>query len=330
MTKNKNKDKYKDAGVNIDEGQKFIDDIKNLTSALNTKYSLNSIGGFSGYIEIPKNVSNPVYALACDGVGTKMRVALRLNDLSTIGIDLVAMCVNDLIVSGAKPVAFLDYYGCATLDREKGQQILKGILEGCIQSDCDLVGGETAEMPDHYKGENFDLVGFSMGVNDKETIIDGSNIAEGNIILGLPSSGFHSNGFSLINKIIDKSAPNELLEKLLTPTKIYVKEVMELLEHVEINGMAHITGGGFEENLSRINNNFTMNIDKTKWNMPQIFSEIQSLGNIEEDEMFKVFNCGIGYVLILSKENAIKAKEINQSLIEIGFVTKASTKFEFI
>ena len=330
MTKNKNKDKYKDAGVNIDEGQKFIDDIKNLTSALNTKYSLNSIGGFSGYIEIPKNVSNPVYALACDGVGTKMRVALRLNNLSTIGIDLVAMCVNDLIVSGAKPVAFLDYYGCATLDREKGQQILKGILEGCLQSDCDLVGGETAEMPDHYKGENFDLVGFSMGVNDKETIIDGSNIAEGNIILGLPSSGFHSNGFSLINKIIDKSASNELLEKLLTPTKIYVKEVMELLENVEINGMAHITGGGFEENLSRINNNFTMNIDKTKWNMPQIFSEIQSLGSIEEDEMFKVFNCGIGYVLILSKENAIKAKEINQSLIEIGFVSKASTKFEFI
>ena len=330
MTKNKNKDKYKDAGVNIDEGQKFIDDIKNLTSALNTKYSLSSIGGFSGYVEIPKNISNPVYALACDGVGTKMRVALRLNDLSTIGIDLVAMCVNDLIVSGAKPVAFLDYYGCATLDREKGQQILKGILEGCLQSDCDLVGGETAEMPDHYKGENFDLVGFSMGVNDKEKIIDGSNIVEGNIILGLPSSGFHSNGFSLINKIIDDSASNKLLEKLLTPTKIYVKEVMELLEHVEINGMAHITGGGFEENLSRINNNFTMNIDKTKWNMPQIFSEIQSLGNIEEDEMFKVFNCGIGYVLILSKENAIKAKEINQSLIEIGFVSKASTKFEFI
>ena len=330
MTKNKNKDKYKDAGVNIDEGQKFIDDIKNLTSALNTKYSLSSIGGFSGYVEIPKNISNPVYALACDGVGTKMRVALRLNDLSTIGIDLVAMCVNDLIVSGAKPVAFLDYYGCSTLDREKGKQILKGILEGCLQSDCDLVGGETAEMPDHYKGENFDLVGFSMGVNEKETIIDGSNIAEGNIILGLPSSGFHSNGFSLINKIIDDSVSNKLLKKILTPTKIYVKEVMELLEHVEINGMAHITGGGFEENLSRINNSFTMNIDKTKWNMPQIFSEIQYLGNIEEDEMFKVFNCGIGYVLILSKENAIKAKEINQSLIEIGFVTKASTKFEFI
>ena len=330
MTKNKNKDKYKDSGVNIDEGQKFIDDIKNLTSAFNTKYALNSIGGFSGYVEIPKDISNPVYALACDGVGTKMRIALRINDLSTIGIDLVAMCVNDLIVSGAKPIAFLDYYGCASLDREKGQQILKGVLEGCSQSECDLVGGETAEMPDHYKDENFDLVGFSMGVNDKNQIVDGSKIEEGNIILGLPSSGFHSNGYSLINKILDIDAPNELLKKLLIPTKIYVKEVMELLEVCEIKGMAHVTGGGFEENLSRINDNFTMNIDKTKWNMPQVFKEIQSLGDIEEDEMFKVFNCGIGYVLILSKENALKAKEINQNLIEIGFVTKESTKFKFI
>ena len=330
MTKNKNKDKYKDSGVNIDEGQEFIEDIRNLTSALNPKYSLSSIGGFSGYVEIPNNISNPVYALACDGVGTKMRVALRLNDLSTIGIDLVAMCVNDLIVSGAKPIAFLDYYGCAILDREKGRQILEGIIEGCLQSDCDLVGGETAEMPEHYKGENFDLVGFSMGVNDRKKIIDGSKIEEGNVILGLPSSGFHSNGFSLINKIIDNFESNELLEKLLTPTKIYVKEVLELLEQVEVRGMAHITGGGFEENLTRINDDFTMNIDKTKWKMPQIFSDVQSLGKIEEDEMFKVFNCGIGYVLILTKENASKAKEINQDLIEIGFVTKESSRFKFI
>ena len=330
MTKNKNKDKYKDAGVNIDEGQKFIDDIKILTSSANTKYSLSNIGGFSGYVEIPKDISNPVYALACDGVGTKMRIALRADDLSTIGIDLVAMCVNDLVVSGARPIAFLDYYGCANLDREKGKEILKGILEGCLQSECDLVGGETAEMPDHYKGENFDLVGFSMGVNDKNKIIDGSKIEEGNIILGLPSSGVHSNGFSLINNIVDIATPNEFLKKLLTPTKIYVKEVMELLKHIQINGMAHITGGGFEENLSRINSNFTMNIDKTKWSMPQVFCEIQSLGNIEEDEMFKVFNCGIGYVFILSEESALKAKEINQNLIEIGFVTKESTKFKFI
>ena len=192
------------------------------------------------------------------------------------------------------------------------------------------MGGETAEMPNHYSEGNFDLVGFSMGVNSKDSIIDGSKIEEGNVILGLPSSGFHSNGFSLINNIIDNDTSDEILNKLLTPTKIYVKEVMTLLDQVEINGMAHITGGGFEENLSRVNNNFTMNIDKTSWNMPEIFTEIQSMGNIQDDEMFKVFNCGIGYVLILSKENAIKAKEINQSLIEIGFVTKASTKFEFI
>ena len=193
-----------------------------------------------------------------------MRIALRADDLSTIGIDLVAMCVNDLVVSGARPIAFLDYYGCANLDREKGKEILKGILEGCLQSECDLVGGETAEMPDHYEGENFDLVGFSMGVNDKNKIIDGSKIEEGNIILGLPSSGVHSNGFSLVNNIVDIATPNEFLKKLLTPTKIYVKEVMELLKHIQINGMAHITGGGFEENLSRINSNFTMNIDKNK------------------------------------------------------------------
>ena len=169
-----------------------------------------------------------------------------------------------------------------------------------------------------------------MGVNDRKKIIDGSKIEEGNVILGLPSSGFHSNGFSLINKIIDNFESNGLLEKLLTPTKIYVKEVLELLEQVEVRGMAHITGGGFEENLTRINDDFTMNIDKTKWKMPQIFSDVQSLGKIEEDEMFKVFNCGIGYVLILTKENASKAKEINQDLIEIGFVTKESSQFKFI
>ena len=328
MTKNKNN--YKDSGVNIEEGQKFIDDIKNLSSKINPKYSLGHIGGFSGYVEIPKNISNPVYALACDGVGTKMRIALRQNNLSTIGVDLVAMCVNDLIVSGAKPIAFLDYYGCDNLDRAKGQQILEGIIDGCLQSECDLVGGETAEMPNHYNGDNFDLVGFSMGVNSKDRIIDGSKIEEGNVILGLPSSGFHSNGFSLINNIIDKDTSDEILNKLLTPTKIYVKEVMTLLDQVEINGMAHITGGGFEENLSRVNNNFTMNIDKTSWNMPEIFTEIQSMGNIQDDEMFKVFNCGIGYVLILSRENASIAKETNQSLVEIGFVSRESVNFKFV
>ena len=320
----KNKFNYKDSGVNIEEGQKFIDDIKNLSSSSTNLYSLGSIGGFSGYVEIPNQMKEPVYALACDGVGTKMRIALAKGNLSTIGIDLVAMCVNDLIVSGAKPIAFLDYYGCSNLDRSKGQQILSGIIEGCSLAGCDLVGGETAEMPKHYQGENFDLVGFSMGINDKSSIIDGKKITDGDIILGLPSSGFHSNGYSLINKIIANNMTDKLLTELLVPTKIYVKEILQLLDQVEVNGMAHITGGGFEENLSRINNGLTINIDRNKWQLPEIFKIIQDLGDIETEEMYKVFNCGIGYAVILSEDNAKKAKALNKDFLEIGFVS--STK----
>ena len=326
----KNKFNYKDSGVNIEEGQKFIDDIKNLSSASNNNYSLGSIGGFSGYVEIPDSLNEPVYALACDGVGTKMRIAQKKGDLTTIGIDLVAMCVNDLIVSGAKPIAFLDYYGCSKLNREKGQQILSGIIDGCKLAGCDLVGGETAEMPNHYKGENFDLVGFSMGINEKSKIIDGTKISEGDVILGLPSSGFHSNGYSLINKVIENNCDDELLTRLLVPTKIYVKEILELLASVEIKGMAHITGGGFEENLSRASNGLTINIDRSKWHMPEVFEEIQKIGNISTDEMFGVFNCGIGYAVILSEENAKLAKEINLDLIEIGFISDEETIFKYI
>ncbi len=326
----KNKFNYKDSGVNIEEGQKFIDDIKNLSSASNNSYSLGSIGGFSGYVEIPNSLNEPVYALACDGVGTKMRIAQKKGDLTTIGIDLVAMCVNDLIVSGAKPIAFLDYYGCSKLNREKGQQILSGIIDGCKLAGCDLVGGETAEMPNHYKGENFDLVGFSMGINEKSKIIDGTKISEGDVILGLPSSGFHSNGYSLINKVIENNCDDELLTRLLVPTKIYVKEILELLASVEIKGMAHITGGGFEENLSRASNGLTINIDRSKWHMPEVFEEIQKIGNISTDEMFGVFNCGIGYAVILSEENAKLAKEINLDLIEIGFISDEETIFKYI
>ena len=283
---------------------------------------MGSIGGFSGYVEIPSQMKEPVYALACDGVGTKMRIALHKDNLSTIGIDLVAMCVNDLIVSGAKPIAFLDYYGCSNLDRSKGQQILRGIIDGCSLAGCDLIGGETAEMPDHYQGENFDLVGFSMGINDKSRIIDGKKITDGDIILGLPSSGFHSNGYSLINNIIANNITDKLLTDLLVPTKIYVKEILELLDHVEVNGMAHITGGGFEENLSRINNGLTINIDRSKWQLPKIFRDIQDLGNIETEEMFRVFNCGIGFAVVLSEANAKKAKALNSDFLEIGFVSK--------
>jgi len=259
-----------------------------------------------------------------------MRIAQKKGDLTTIGIDLVAMCVNDLIVSGAKPIAFLDYYGCSNLNREKGQQILSGIVEGCKLAGCDLVGGETAEMPNHYKGENFDLVGFSMGINEKSKIIDGTKISKGDVILGLPSSGFHSNGYSLINNVIENNCDDELLTRLLVPTKIYVKEILELLASVEIKGMAHITGGGFEENLSRASNGLTINIDRSKWHMPDVFEEIQKIGNISTDEMFNVFNCGIGYAVILSEENAKLAKEINLDLLEIGFISDEETIFKYI
>ena len=242
------------------------------------------------------------------------------------------MCVNDLISSGAKPTAFLDYYGCSKLDRSKGKEIISGILEGCKIAGCELIGGETAEMPNHYTDNNFDLVGFSMGVNNRNQIIDGSSIESGNVILGLPSSGFHSNGYSLINEIIkDKAIDDSLMEKLLIPTKIYVNEILSLKEVCNINGMAHITGGGLNENLSRIANGMTLCIDKSKWSVPEIFEEIKALGNISEEEMFNVFNCGIGFCLVLDKENAKKAIEENSELIEIGFVSdRDKVDFKFI
>ena len=252
MTKNKNN--YKDSGVDIGQGQKFVEDIKKLTSKSQHSFSLGGIGGFSGYIEAPSGYVNPVYALACDGVGTKMRLALQTNDLTTIGIDLVAMCVNDLIVSGAKPLAFLDYYGCSNLDREKAKEIVSGIIDGCNLAGCELVGGETAEMPNHYQGDNFDLVGFSLGINEKANIISGNEISSGDIILALPSSGFHSNGFSLINSVISQqNIADDFLKQLLTPTRIYVNEVLDLINTCNVKGMAHITGGGLHENLSRLN-----------------------------------------------------------------------------
>ena len=323
MTKNKNN--YKDSGVDIHQGQKFVKDIKELTSKSLYSFSLSGIGGFSGYIETPGNYVNPVYALACDGVGTKMRLALQINDLSTIGIDLVAMCVNDLIVSGAKPLAFLDYYGCSHLDRAKAKEIVSGIIDGCNIAGCELVGGETAEMPNHYQGENFDLVGFSLGVNEKTNIISGNKISSGDIILALPSSGFHSNGFSLINSVIaQKDISKNFLEQLLTPTRIYVNEVHSLIKECHVKGMAHITGGGLHENLSRLTSEHTMCIKKDSWELPTIFSTLQKLGNISSDEMLNVFNCGIGYCIVLDRENADIAISQNKELFEIGYVDEKS------
>ena len=318
---------YKDSGVNIDEGQNFVKDIQASTSIIKARYALNGIGSFSGYIKAPSNYKNPVFALACDGVGTKLNLATQHGNLSSIGIDLVAMCVNDLIVSGAKPLAFLDYYGVSKLDREKGKEVIAGILKGCEISECDLVGGETAEMPNHYAPNCFDLVGFAMGINEEDRIIDGSIVSIGDKIIGIPSSGFHSNGFSLINNILASSHPeDDLVAELLTPTRIYVKTILELIKKFKINGMAHITGGGLDENLSRIPTKNTIIVDSSNWEMPSIFQKIQKLGKISNDEMYKVFNCGIGFCLIADEAESKKILSENHDFIEIGYVDMPSEK----
>lgn len=328
MTKKNNN--YKDSGVNVQEGQNFISDIKNKLSSTSNKFSIGTIGGFSGYIDPPKNYKDPLYALACDGVGTKLRIASLLKKYDSLGIDLVAMCVNDLIVSGAKPLAFLDYYGVSKLDRSIGKEIISGIISGCEMSGCDLVGGETAEMPNHYTDGNFDLVGFAMGVNERDGIIDGSTIAKNNCIIGLKSNGLHSNGFSLVNNIINaNNLKNDIdfLEQLLAPTKIYVNEVLDLLSKYKINGMAHITGGGLEENLSRaVPENLSIVIDKNYWENPEIFQKIQKLGNIQTEEMLSVFNCGVGYCLIVDEENSERILSESNSYFKIGLIKENLNK----
>ena len=309
---------FQKAGVNT-----FVQRIKLKTDKVPKKHVLTNIGGFSGYVDIAKTYKHPVIALSTDGVGSKMKISQRLDDYTTIGIDLVAMCVNDIITSGARPIAFLDYYGCSYLDLNKGNDIISGILEGCALAECELVGGETAIMPHHYISNNFDIVGFAVGINEKENIIDGSTVQPDDVILGLPSSGIHANGYSLINQIIDENNASwqisrSFLQELLTPTKIYVSEVLTLLRHCEIHAMAHITSGGIVENLERVTNNQSFIIDKNAWQIPEIYTKLLRIGEISNKEMRSTFNCGIGYCFILDQKNAEKAKSINSELIEIG------------
>ena len=327
MTKKTNN--YKDSGVNVQEGQNFVEDIKKELKSTQNNFSIGSIGGFSGYVSPPKDYDDPIYALACDGVGTKLRIASILEDYKSIGIDLVAMCVNDLIVSGAKPIAFLDYYGVSKLNREIGKEVISGILKGCQLSGCDLVGGETAEMPDHYTNGNFDLVGFAMGINERNNIIDGKNVKDGDCILAIPSSGFHSNGFSLLNKIVidNHSNNNDLLRELLTPTRIYVQEVLDLIKVFEIKSMSHITGGGLEENLTRaVPDTLSVVIKKDSWEAPNLFKKIQRLGNISSDEMLKVFNCGVGFCLIVDEEVSKEIIEESKEIFKIGYIKDGLNK----
>ena len=284
-------DPYKLAGVDIDAGNSLVDKIKKSVAASHNKNVLDNIGGFAGMYELDKDIKNPVLVACTDGVGTKVSLAQQYNDLSGIGQDLVAMCVNDLIVCGAKPLFFLDYYASSKLDVNEAATVVKSIAD---ESDCALLGGETAEMPGHYIDNNFDLAGFSVGCVSKDKIIKNDNVMCGDVLIGIESSGPHSNGFSLIRKIIKESKVNEeekniIAKRCLEPTLLYPKLIMELISNYKINSLSHITGGGLTENLPRsISDNLCVEIDTDSWEMPNIFKWLQENGNISDDDMYRI------------------------------------------
>jgi len=298
---------YKDSGVDITKGNYLIKKIKPIAKATSRPGVLEGLGGFGAMFEIPLNkYQNPVLISGTDGVGTKLKVAETLNQHNTIGIDLVAMCVNDLIVQGAEPLFFLDYYATGSLNPDIATSVISGIGKGCIQSGCALIGGETAEMPGMYKGEEYDLAGFCVGIVEKDKIIDGSKVSLGDHIVALGSSGPHSNGYSLIRKVLEKTtASPDQLKALIEPTKIYVNSILSLINSLPVNAISHITGGGLLENIPRVlPNNLAAKLDVSSWTMPDIFKWLQTEGNIDSKEMYRVLNCGIGMVVITPKNSS--------------------------
>ena len=297
---------YKDSGVDITKGNKLIEKIKPIAKSTLRPGVLNGLGGFGAMFEIPLDkYKNPVLVSGTDGVGTKLMVAEMLNKHDTIGIDLVAMCVNDLIVQGAEPLFFLDYYATGSLNTEIATSVISGIGEGCIRSGCSLIGGETAEMPGMYKGEEYDLAGFCVGIVEKDNIIDGSKVSVGDQVIALGSSGPHSNGYSLIRKVLEKTTPSsEQLEALLEPTRIYVKSILSLNKSHPIHAISHITGGGLLENIPRVlPKNLAAKLNSNSWETPEIFNWIQDQGKIDTNEMYRVLNCGVGMIVIVPKES---------------------------
>ncbi len=319
---------YKDAGVDIDAGNQLVDNIKPLVKATHRSGVMGSLGGFGGLFDLSQvAVENPVLVSGTDGVGTKLKLAHILGDHSTIGIDLVAMCVNDIIVLGAEPLFFLDYYACGQLDQHQATQVIAGIAQGCKESGCALIGGETAEMPGMYEGDDYDLAGFVVGVVDKTKVIDGSNIEADQTLIGVASSGPHSNGYSLIRKIVDDTQADlnqpfdgsTLGKKLLAPTQLYVKPILNILQNnTQIHGIAHITGGGIMENISRVMpEGIAIEVNQHSWQRPAVFEWLQQQGNIEDIEMLRTFNCGIGLCVVVDNDDAadvikqFKAQHIN-------------------
>ncbi|MEG2901880.1 MAG: phosphoribosylformylglycinamidine cyclo-ligase, partial [Massilia sp.] len=304
---------YRDAGVDIDAGDALVEAIKPLAKRTMREGVLGGIGGFGGLFEISKKFKEPVLVSGTDGVGTKLRLAFELNRHDTVGIDLVAMSVNDILVQGAEPLFFLDYFACGKLDVATATAVVKGIALGCEQSGCALLGGETAEMPGMYPDGEYDLAGFAVGAVEKSQIIDGSKIVPGDVVLGLASSGIHSNGYSLVRKIIEVAKPDldgdfhgrKLADVLMAPTRLYVKPLLALMASMEVKGLVHITGGGLVENIPRVlQDHLTAVLDASSWTMPPLFQWLQQHGGVADAEMHRVFNCGIGMTVIVSKENA--------------------------
>jgi phosphoribosylformylglycinamidine cyclo-ligase len=310
---------YRDAGVDIEAGDALVEQIKPYAKRTLRPEVMGGIGGFGSLFEVPKKFKHPVLVSGTDGVGTKLKLAFQLNKHDTVGIDLVAMSVNDILVQGAEPLFFLDYFACGKLDVGTAAQVIKGIAEGCEQAGCALVGGETAEMPGMYPVGEYDLAGFAVGAVEKDAIINGSSITEGDIVLGLASSGAHSNGYSLIRKLIERSGIDfdgdfhgrPLRDVVMAPTRIYVKPLLKLMQALPVKGLAHITGGGLTENIPRVlPQGLTAEIKKGSWQMPALFTWLQAQGNVTDDEMFRTFNCGIGMVVIVSVQDAARAMEL--------------------
>lgn len=317
MSESKKGLSYKDAGVDIDAGDAFIDVIKPLAKSTQREGCMSGLGGFGAMFQVPEGYKNPVLVSGTDGVGTKLKLAFQLNKHDTIGIDLVAMCVNDILAQGAEPLFFLDYFASGKLSQETAAKVVAGIAEGCRQSNAALIGGETAEMPGMYESGEYDLAGFCVGAVEKENIIDGSKVAAGDILIGLPSSGAHSNGYSLIRKVIDDFGVSldtiidgrPLSEVVLEPTKIYVKSCLDLIKSVDVHALAHITGGGIPGNLVRVlPENCHAIVDESSWQWPELFDLLADTANIERKEMYRAFNCGVGMILAINaadKETAI-------------------------
>ncbi|GAA0852471.1 phosphoribosylformylglycinamidine cyclo-ligase [Aliiglaciecola litoralis] len=333
MSNSKHSLSYKDAGVDIDAGNQLVERIKSVTKKTHRPEVKGGLGGFGALCAIPQKYKSPLLVSGTDGVGTKLRLAMDLERHFGIGIDLVAMCVNDLIVQGAEPLFFLDYYATGKLDVDVATEVVSGIGAGCEMSGCALIGGETAEMPGMYHGNDYDVAGFCVGVVEAEDVIDGQKVQQGDAIIALASSGPHSNGYSLIRKVLEVSgqdpmqefAGKTLADHLLEPTRIYVKSILSLLETTQVHAISHITGGGFWENIPRVlPENAKAVIDGSSWQRPDIFDWLQENGNITDHEMFRTFNCGVGLIVVLPENQAqdaiSKLNELGENAWHLGVI----------